>query len=132
MGRRIRIVWAICLLLAGLNHARILVRYGLFWDYGGAAPASAAYWTLLTLVDPLVALLLFVRARAGVIATILLIATNVAHNLVVTALHAPAGGFLARVIAGPELLCQIGFLLFVLATARRAWPRATAPCAGAS
>jgi hypothetical protein len=117
----VRSVWAACLLAAGLNHARILAEHGLFWDYGGAHPVSAAYWSSLTILDPLVAALLFVRPRLGIVATIVLIVTNVAHNLVITAQRSADGQLLDRIASSPFLLMQIGFLLFVTATARIAW-----------
>ena len=116
----VRIIWAACLLIGGLNHARILLRHGLFWDYGGVAPASAVYWSSLTILDPLVAALLFVRPRLGIAATILLIVTNVVHNAAVTAQFAPPGEFLARA-ANFAMISQILFMLFVFATARLAW-----------
>jgi hypothetical protein len=116
----VRSVWAACLLMAGLNHARLLVQHGLFWDYGGLNPISAAYMTGLTLIDPLVAALLFIRPRAGIVATVILIVTNVIHNLATTAHFAPAGEFLTRA-SHPITLSQIAFMLFVVATARIAW-----------
>ena len=60
----VRSIWAACLLVAGANHARILLQHGLFWDYNGVGWASAAYWTSLTVLDPLAAALLFVRSKA--------------------------------------------------------------------
>ena len=64
-------------------------------------------------------LLLFIRPRIGVPSTILLIVTNVIHNLAVTARDVLEGDFLVRVATDPLLLGQIG-LLFVAATARTA------------
>jgi hypothetical protein len=116
----IRSVWATCLLIGGLNHARLLIEHGLFWDYRGLNPVSAAYQTSLTVLDPLVAALLFIKPRAGIFATVVLIVTNVIHNLAVTAHFAPSGEFLTRA-SHPITLSQIGFMLFVLATARIAW-----------
>ena len=116
----VRSVWAACLLVAGLNHARLLVRHGLSWDYGGLNPISAAYQSSLTLIDPLVAALLFIKPRVGIVATIVLIVTNVTHNLATTAHFAPAGEFLTRA-SHPITLSQIAFMLFVVATARIAW-----------
>lgn len=116
----VRSLWAACLLIGGINHARILLLHGLSWDYGGVGWASAAYWSSLTILDPLVAALLFIRPRTGIAATILLIVTNVIHNLAVTARFVPEGEFLARA-ADPFLLSQIAFMLFVAATARTAW-----------
>jgi hypothetical protein len=101
-----------------------LVQHGLFWDYGGLNPVSAAYLSGLTLLDPLVAALLFVKPRVGIVATVVLIVTNVIHNLGTTAYYAPAGDFLTRA-SHPVLLAQIGFMLFVLVTAPVAWRGAT-------
>ena len=116
----VRSIWAACLLIGGANHARILLQHGLFWDYHGVAWPSAVYWTSLTIIDPLVAALLFVRPKAGIISTVALIVTNVAHNQAVTAHFAPEGEFLARA-SHPILISQIVFMLFVIATARVAW-----------
>lgn len=106
--------------MAGLNHARLLLQHGFYWDYRGLSPFSAAYQTSLTLIDPLIAALLFIRPKVGIIGTIVLIVTNVMHNLAVTAHFAPPGEFLTRA-SHPILLAQIGFMLFVAATARSAW-----------
>lgn len=120
-SRIIRAIWAACFLLAALNHARILLQHGLSWDYGGVGRASAAYWTSLTIIDPLVAALLFVRPRIGIPAAVVLIVTNVIHNLAVTARLMPDGEFLTRATSSPQIVSQMAFLLFVLATARMAW-----------
>ena len=116
----IRAIWASCLVIGGLNHARILLQNGLFWDYDGAALGSAIYWSSLTFIDPVVAALVFMRPRLGVCCTIVLIVTNVAHNLYVTSSQAPPGEFIAYA-ANPFVLSQIAFMVFVLASARIAW-----------
>lgn len=69
----VRVIWAACLLVGGLNHARILLQHGLFWDYGGVGLASAVYWSSLTILDPVVAALLFVRPKTGILGAIVLI-----------------------------------------------------------
>ena len=120
-GRVVRGIWAACLLIAGANHARILLQHGLQFDYGGVALPSALYWTSLALLDPLVAALLFVRPTWGIVGTVMLIATNVAHNLTIVAQRAPEGELFGRVAFSPILLSQIAFLAFVAATARIAW-----------
>ncbi len=127
----VRSIWAACLLIGGINHARVLLLHGLSWDYGGVAWVSAAYWSSLTILDPLVAAFLFIRPRIGIPGTILLIFTNVIHNLAVTARYVPEGEFLIRVATNPVLLSQIGFMLFVAATARTAW-KGAAPGSGQS
>lgn len=116
----VRSIWAACLLIGGANHARTLLRHGLFWDYGGVAWPSAAYWSSLAILDPLVAALLFARPRIGILSTVTLIVTNVIHNLAVTAQYAPEGEFLTRA-SNPFIISQLGFMLFVGATARIAW-----------
>jgi hypothetical protein len=120
-GRITRGVWAACLLLAGFNHARILLQHGLLWDYGSASPVSAFYWSSLTFIDPLVAILLIIRPRIGVPATVLVIATNVIHNLLVTAYHASEAAFFELLTSSWQLMSQIGFLLIIIATCRMAW-----------
>lgn len=127
-SRIVRAIWAVCLLLAALNHARILLSYGLFWDYGGVGRASAVYWSSLTIVDPFVAALLFVRPRIGIVASVLLITTNVAHNLAITARYTPDGEFLASALSSPLILSQIGFMIFTGATARIAWKGVQGQC----
>ena len=117
----VRSLWAAGLLVGGLNHGLILLRHGPFWDYGGVAWPSAAYWTSLTVLDPVVAVLLFLRPRVGVVATILLISTNVVHNLAIAARFGPEADLLARATANPFILSQVGFMLFVWATAPTAW-----------
>ncbi|HEX8400112.1 MAG TPA: hypothetical protein VF628_00245 [Allosphingosinicella sp.] len=121
----VRSIWAACLLIGGLNHARILLQHGLFWDYGGVAWPSATYWSSLTILDPLAALLLFARPKLGVVSTAALIVTNVIHNLALTAHYAPDGEFLARA-SNPFMASQLAFMLFVGATTRIAWPASRA------
>lgn len=116
----VRVIWAACLLIGGVNHALILIQHGPLWDYGGVSWASAAYWSSLTIIDPVIAVLLFARPKFGIPLTIVVIVTNVLHNLAVTIWYAPEDAGLAR-IANPFLLSQIGFMLFVAVTARTAW-----------
>lgn len=119
-GLIVRLIWAACLLIGGANHARALLQHGLFWDYGGVAWASAFYWSSLTILDPIAAALLVARPRVGIVGTVVLIVTNVIHNLAVTAHYAPEGEFLTRA-SNPYMISQLGFMLFVVATARIAW-----------
>ena len=116
----VRSIWAACLLVAGANHARILLEHGLFWTHGGVGQLSAIYWSSLTILDPAVAALLFARPNTGVISTIILITTNVVHNLMTLARLAPPGEFMSTA-GDPFVVCQIGFVLFVLISAHIAW-----------
>lgn len=121
-GRRslvLRWIYALCLLGATGNHAATVLRHGLWWDYGGLPRASAAFLTALLLLDPAAVLLLFVRPRIGVAATAAIIVADVAHNLWVAARYAPP--LLHALASSPRLMEQVGFLLFVGATAPLAW-----------
>lgn len=117
----VRVIWAACLLIGGLNHARILLQHGLFWDYDGVGLASAVYWSSLTILDPVVAALLFVSPKTGILGAIVLIVTNVIHNLYAREPFASIGELLTRAVSNPFTISQIGFMVFVLATARIAW-----------
>jgi hypothetical protein len=107
-------------MIAAANHVRILLQHGLLWDYGGVSWASAVYWSSLTILDPIVAMLLFVRPKVGIPTTIVLTVTNVVHNLAITSLYFPEGEFL-RAAANPFFISQVAFMLFVAGTARIAW-----------
>ena len=120
-SRIVRAIWAACLLLATLNHARILAQHGLSWNYGGVSVASAVYWSSLTIMDPLAAALLFARPKVGIRLTIVIITTNVVHNLAMTAMFSRDGEFLSRATSSWAIISQIAFMLFVVGTARIAW-----------
>jgi hypothetical protein len=62
--------------------------------------------------------LLLIRPRVGLPATVAVIATNVIHNLAATACYAPSGEFLDHLASSWQMVSQIGFLLFVIATWR--------------
>lgn len=78
------------------------------------------YWTSLTFIDPIVAALLFIRPKIGVPATVFVIATNVAHNSATTFAFVPDGAYFGYLLSSPQLMGQIGFLIVVLATWRKA------------
>ena len=116
----LRIVYAACLIVATGNHMLVQIRHGLFWDYGGVPVASATFWTLLTLIDPIAAILLFVRPNIGVGLTAVIIIADVAHNLWIRERYGPPGADFAAMFGNPFILCQIAFLVFVVATMRSA------------
>ena len=76
----LRAIYAICLLGATCTHVAMLWQHGVLWDYGGAHLPTRIYWTSHTVLDPLAALLLFVRPRVGLILTALIIVSDVLHN----------------------------------------------------
>jgi hypothetical protein len=118
-GLWIRIVYALCLAGATVNHVRALLAHGWLPDHLPAA--TALYWSSLAVLDPLAVVLLFVRPRAGIALTLVIIMSNVAHNLWFIAAHPLRGSFVADVASSPFMLSQIAFLAFVAATARIAW-----------
>lgn len=117
----IRAIYAVCLLGATFNHARLLIQHGLFWDYGGVPLASAVFWTSLTALDPLTTIMLFVRQNIGVVATALIIVADVVHNLWITAHYALPHRFLVTTMTDPFVVSQVAFMLFVIVTAPVAW-----------
>ena len=131
-SRIIRITWAACLLLAALNHARILAQHGLSWDYGGVGAASTFYWSVLTIVDPIAAALLIIRPTVGIPLTVALITTNGAHNLAITAMFSGEGEFLSRAVSSWAIISQVAFMLFVMGTAPPAWRGRTVSWRGQS
>lgn len=105
-------LYAVCLAVAAFNHARILIEHGIWWNYGGIHPLFAAFWTSLTFFDSLAVVLLLTRPRAGLVLTMAIIATDVLVNTSIGLIY----GF-----DWASFGVQILFLLFVLATVRRAW-----------
>lgn len=108
----IRTLFALCLLAATFNHARAILQHGVLWDYGYGSKivlASKVYWAVLTILDPLAAVLLFVKPRAGIWLTVAIIVSDVIHN---TYYAAANDQWLA-----PFYLAQVGFLVIVLGLA---------------
>lgn len=115
----IRIVYALCLAGATVNHVRAVAAHG--WLPERLPLATAIYWGSLTFLDPLAVLLLFIRPRAGIALTAVIIVTDVLHNLWFMASHPLARSFLRDVTSSGFMMSQIVFLLFVAATAAPAW-----------
>lgn len=114
MARVARVIWALCLGLGTCMHVAALV-FG--WNDGDLPTATVVYWNALTLLDPLAAVLLFLRPRVGVLLTVAIMVSDVAHN--VWALRA------LDIVLWP-VIAQAVFLVFVLATARLIWREAPA------
>lgn len=115
----VRLIYALCLLGAGYNHALYILEYGLFFDYGGTTLLTSVFWTSLTFLDPLAAVFLFAKARIGVVLTAAIIATDVLHNTWALFYYAVAPGY--------DYLAQVLFLFFVAFTAKIAWQTQVAP-----
>jgi hypothetical protein len=112
-------VYALCLAGATINHVRRVLTFG--WLPGELPRATALYWSSLTFLDPLAAMLLFLRPRAGIALTVAIIVSDVSHNLWFMADHPVRGSFVDDVTSSGFMMSQIAFLLFVAATALVAW-----------
>jgi hypothetical protein len=88
----------------------MLWQHGVLWDYGGAHLFTRIYWTSLTLLDPLAALLLFVRPHVGLFLVVVIISSDMLHN---TLVGVPS--------LNAMYLSQVAFLLFVASTVYVAW-----------
>jgi hypothetical protein len=112
----IRIVYMFCLTVATYNHALIVIHHGWEWNYGGMPIGTAVFWTSLTLLDPLVAILLIWKPRPAVIMLVILIVSDVAHNTWVILKYSGEGWMVAD---------QWIFLAFVLTTIVFVWRAAS-------
>ena len=79
LGRPILILFSLCLLGACIGHV-IQVWQGGWLPYRFAPLPLNAYWTALTFLDPLAAILLLCRPRAGLLLALLIITSDVALN----------------------------------------------------
>jgi hypothetical protein len=116
MSFAIRVLFALCLLGATFNHLRADIEHGLMWDYGlgnRAVFASRIYWSALTVLHPLAAVLLFAKPRAGIGLTALIIFSDVIHNTYYVAI---SGEWMKSFY-----LSQVGFLVLVFALSPIAW-----------
>jgi hypothetical protein len=113
----LRLVYALCLLVGASTHVWIVAHHGLLWDYGGAPLFSRVFWTSLTFLDPLAAILLFLKPRVGLAMTLAIIAADVAHNTWFNMYVGLAPRDFLNWISFP----QVAFLIFVVVTFRSAW-----------
>ena len=121
-GRRslvLRGIYALCLLGATYNHWSTIYHHGFDWDYDGFPRANATFWTTLAFIDPAAVVLLFVRPNLGVAATTAIIVVDVIHNVWIQAHYFPP--LLQALTASPQVIEQIAFMVFVMATCPFAW-----------
>ena len=108
----LRLADAACLMVGAASHLSLLLRHGWDWNYGGEPIGTVMFWSSLTLLDPVAAVLLVARPRIGLLCTLAIMVADVAHNWVVVGM---------RTGADYRLIDQTAFLLVVLATIRFAW-----------
>lgn len=118
-GVLIRIVYALCLVGATVNHVRGVLGRGWLPNY--LPTLSAVYWDSLTFLDPLAAALLFLRPRLGIGLTVAIIVSDIVHNVWFTAAHPTRGSFFEEMTSSVFMMSQLAFLLFVAITAPVAW-----------
>ena len=109
----------VVLLVAGLaagtcSHVENLVRLGLI-PLPDQPLAFNFFWTSLTLLDPLGALLLIVRPRVGILLTVAIMTADVTVNTIAFGQHGMSWA------NNSFLYCQTAYGLFALATAPYVW-----------
>jgi hypothetical protein len=108
----IRLIYALCLAGAAYNHGKIVAAHGIKWDYGGLPLVVCFFWTALTFIDPLAAILLMTRPMLGLALTVAIIVSDVVINSWVGLTY----GFDIA-----SFLAQALFLIFVIWTVPIAW-----------
>lgn len=114
----IRVIYALCLVGAGLNHLQTVLTHGLLWDYHNAPLFTRFFWTSLTFFDPIAAILLFLKPKVGLIFTFLIIFIDVIHNSWILLDE-------GRDLFNYMFISQFLFLLFVVFTIRIPWKAST-------
>ena len=108
------LLYAACLLAATCNHAMDIMAGGKLFPYDrlfNAPLFSNLYWSSLLLADPAAAILLVISPTIGIIATMIIIITDVIHNFIAayTFLNLPFAKY-------SGLQNQLAFCIFVLIT----------------
>ena len=109
--------YALCFLWGTYNHV-VDLRHGGFLPYTYAPLPINVYWTSLTLLDPLAALLLFLLPYHGMVLAVLIMVSDIAVNL-----YAAYVLFPGAMMPDTPLLSQIAFGLFLFVTVPIAWKR---------
>lgn len=110
MAHIARLVWALGLLVGASTHVAAIFRCGLC--SAGVPIPTVVFWNALTVLDPLAAVLLFVRPRAGVVLTVAIMVADVAHNV---------WAFTAMPMIVWPVVLQAAFLAFVVVAAPIVW-----------
>ncbi len=110
-----KIIWTVGFLVGTITHS-LDIFHGGWLPYDFSPLAFNIYWTSLTFLDPLAALLIWVRTSWGAMLGVAIMASNVLVN-----------GYTA-LIAGYEefyvsLMLQSGFAAFVFFAAFQHWQR---------
>ena len=117
LSRPVLIVFGVCLAAACAVHLADLWRHG-WLPYHFAPLALNVYWTALTFVDALAAVLLLWQPRTGLALTLLIIASDVTLNLF--------AHFYLRLHLKP-LTLSLQVIFFVAVVASVSYARASGP-----
>jgi hypothetical protein len=121
-ARWVLVIYALCLVGAGFNHAHDIWQGG-WLPYRHAPLAMNCYWTALTALDLIAAGLLFWWPRAGLVFTLAIIVSDVAVNS-----YAHYGlGSSSWWYGDASLQLQTLFLGFVAGSFPFAWAKAGGP-----
>ena len=111
-GRVVQVVWIAGFVIGTTTHVMDLASGGAN-TYEPLPVAVRVFWISLTLFDPLAAMLLAFRRRAGIVLGLAVILVDIAVNW--TVFVAIDGLSLFAVV------CQTAFAIFLVATARVLW-----------
>lgn len=107
-----QILWVIGFLIGTTTHTADLILGGLD-VYGGFPPGVRLFWVTLTVLDPVTAVLIILRRRAGIVLGIAVIVADIAVNWTVFVLLGGLSWF--------GVINQSLFAVLILATARLLW-----------
>jgi hypothetical protein len=110
-------LWVLGFSVGTLTHLTELIAAGAD-VYDDASEPVRWFWVSLTVVDLVIVVLLLAKVRAGVLVGVVTMVADVTVNWLAASAH-PA-------LAGPGLVTQPAFLLFLLLTARPLWNSAGA------
>ena len=114
-------IQSFCMLMGSSTHIMWAIEHGLLSKNYHANFFSMVFWDSLTFLDPLAAILLFVKPKAGVYLTLFIITADIIHNNVfyLDELYVNAPPLEEWLVKYWMILGQILFGLFVWVTFNR-------------
>ena len=116
--KTILFVHIVGMLMGTSTHLIWVLENGFLSDNYNASLFSKLFWDSLTFLDPLVALLLFIRPKVGIYLTLFIISFDIIHNNIfyIDELYLNPPGFSEWVVKYWMIIGQIVFGLFVALT----------------
>ncbi|MDG1332798.1 MAG: hypothetical protein P8P74_10730 [Crocinitomicaceae bacterium] len=117
----ILIIQSVAMLMGTSTHVSWAINNGFLSENYNAPLPNMIFWDSLTFLDPLAALLLFVRPKAGLILTLFIILADVAHNnlFYFEELYTTGLGLSDWITKYWMILGQLLFAVFALLTFRK-------------